>query len=84
MTRPLAPQECGHKLCHEPATEAIEVFNPWAKCVFRIPGNTMLENRRSYALCGAHFGRYFPHGVGYMGRPEAVALRIQCREATYA
>lgn len=77
----LVPQECCHKLCHDLATEAVSVFNPWTKCVF-IGGSD--EDRRGYALCAAHFERYFPHGLGYMLREHAVALRIQCREAIYA
>jgi hypothetical protein len=80
--RPLAPQECCHKLCHEPAAEAISVFNPWHKCVFAPGGGP--EDRRGYALCAAHFERYCPRGLGYMRREDAVALRIQCREAAYA
>jgi hypothetical protein len=72
------PQECGHKLCHEPATEAVTVSNPWVKCVFTPDTD---EDRRSYALCPDHFQRYFPQGVGYMRREHAVALRIQCRVA---
>lgn len=83
--RPLAPQECCHKLCHAEATEAISVFNPWARCIFRIgPGGNGPEDRRGYALCPEHYARYFPRGEGYMRREDAVALRIQCREATYA
>jgi hypothetical protein len=72
------PQECGHKLCHEPATDAVTVFNPWVKCVFTPDVD---ENRREYALCPAHFERYFPQGVGYMRREHAVALHVQCRVA---
>lgn len=79
--RPLAPQECSHKLCHEQATEAVEVFNPWTRCLFM---EGQVERRTGYALCEAHFRRYFPRGPGYVGREESVALRIQCREATYA
>lgn len=77
--QPLAPQECGHKLCHEQATEAITVFNPWARCIFK---GDNLERRREFALCRSHFDKYFPRGLGYMLRKDSVALHIQCREAT--
>lgn len=68
--------ECCHKLCHESAAEAVDVRDSRLGNVFASAGDSSV---RHYELCGDHFARYFPQGVGYMRRAEAVALRVQCR-----
>ena len=68
--------ECCHKLCHAPAVEAVDIRDSRLGNVFVGPVD---KTSRHYELCAEHFARYFPRGVGYMARQEAIALQIQCK-----
>jgi hypothetical protein len=67
---------CCRRLCHEPATEFIDVRS--ARPLLLGGGGGIDRSVRHFGLCRAHYDDYLPRGDGYMDRRNATRLRVQC------